>query len=389
MPLEPSAAEFFFVLAIVRRGFVIYSSMRILLLSAYHSASHRYWCQGLMGGFPEIEWTLLTQPARHFSWRVRASGLIWGRHDDPAWAQNYDLIIATSLSDIVTIKGLRPKLQQTPVWLYFHENQFAHPRSGNQTSNQQISWQFQSILNALSADWISFNTAFNRDSFLRGAKKLLRIFPEKLPGNPIEQLALRSDVLPVPLTDRFANFADAPKVPNRIVWNHRWEWDKRPEHFLRVLIKLQARGVDFELAMLGIGDAHQAGAFEEEAERLNERIVHWGEANETDYMHWIRSAGVGVSTAIHDFQGLAMLELAQAGATVVVPNRLAYPECLPTACFYRGSDNDPEQDAADLEKALFQILSGHRPAPVKAEALPRWKNLAENYRKQISRLATR
>ena len=47
--------------------------MRILLLSAYHSASHRYWCEGLMAALPEFDWTLKTQPARHFSWRVRAS----------------------------------------------------------------------------------------------------------------------------------------------------------------------------------------------------------------------------------------------------------------------------------------------------------------------------
>ena len=49
------------------------------------------------------------------------------------------------------------------------------------------------------------------------------------------------------------------------------------------------------------------------------------------------------SCALHDFQGLATLELAQAGATIVVPRRVAYPECLPDAHFYEGSEADATQ----------------------------------------------
>lgn len=361
--------------------------MRILLLSAYHSASHRYWCEGLMAALPEFEWTLKTQPARHFSWRVRASGWLWGRSDDPDFEADYDLIIATSLSDIVTVKALCPALQPVPVWLYFHENQFAHPLSDQQYTDHQISWQFQSIQNALCADWISFNTAFNRDTFLAGARQLLKKFPEKLPGQPIDQLTQNSEVLPVPLTNRFHSHRAAPKHINRIVWNHRWEWDKRPELLLSVLMALHGEGFDFELAMLGSGGGRKAGQFKKARERLREHIVHWGEADESTYSEFIRTAGIGVSTALHDFQGLAMLELAQAGATVVVPRRVAYPECLPGACFYEGSETDPESDAAQLKAALTQVLAGQRPPPVDSADLPTWERLTGDYRERIRRLA--
>lgn len=359
--------------------------MHVLLLSAYHSASHNYWCEGLMAALPEIEWTLKTQPARHFSWRVRASGWIWGLAEDPDFACRYDLVLATSLTDVVTLKALCPALRDTPLWLYFHENQFAHPISDQQWASHQRGWQFQSIQNALCADHISFNTAFNRETFLDGARRLLKRFPEKLPGRPLERIQERSDVLPVPLTNRFQSFRDAPKQRGRIVWNHRWEWDKQPAVFLAALVALHREGFDFELAMLGSGGGRDRDAFREEAEILSDHIIYWGEADKAAYAAFIRSADIGVSAALHDFQGLAMLELAQAGATVVLPRRVAYPEVLPSACFYEGSASDPQADAAQLAAALFEVLSGRRPPPVAPSDLPNWSPLADEYRRQIAK----
>lgn len=358
--------------------------MRILLLSAYHSASHRYWCKGLMAALPEYDWTLMTQPARHFSWRVRASGWLWALSGDPTLAANYDLVIATSLCDVVTLKARCPALAQTPLWLYFHENQFAHPISQRQWASHQQGWQFQSIQNALCADRIDFNTAFNRESFLHGSRQLLKQFPERLPGQPLQRLADRSGVLPVPLTERFAKFCRAPKNRRLIVWNHRWEWDKQPERCLRALCDLAAEGIDFELAMLGSGGGRKAGEFADYRRKLGQRVRHWGEADEATYADFIRSAGIAVSCATHDFQGLAMLELAQAGATVVVPKRLAYPECLPDACFYPGSADDASQDILGLKDRLRALLTGSQePAPVDTTRLPSWAELATSYRQRI------
>lgn len=130
-----------------------------------------------------------------------------GAADDPDFRHDCDLIIATSLCDIITLNALCPALQKTPAWLYFHENQFAHPISEEQAASHQISWQFQSVQNALYADWVSFNTAFNRNTFLEGTHQLLKKFPEKLPGYPIHQLTENSDILPVPLMDRL------PRMP--------------------------------------------------------------------------------------------------------------------------------------------------------------------------------
>lgn len=357
--------------------------MRILLLSAYHSASHRYWCEGLMAALPEIDWTLKAQPGRHFSWRVRASGWLWALAEDPDFSKTYDLVIATSLCEVVTLKALCPALRDTPLWLYFHENQFAHPIGERQWASHQQGWQFQSIQNALCADRIDFNTAFNRDSFFAGARRLLKKFPERLPGAPLQRLAENSGVLPVPLTERFAAFRNAPKNPRLIVWNHRWEWDKQPERFLKALVALSAEGVEFELAMLGSGGGRKAGEFDDYRHQLGRRVRHWGEADEASYAAYIREAGIGVSSALHDFQGLAMLELAQAGATVVLPRRVAYPECLPAARFYEGSAENAETDSAALQTALRVVLTGEQSSPINSNELPRWCTLDGAYRKRL------
>ncbi|MFP4673119.1 MAG: DUF3524 domain-containing protein [Opitutales bacterium] len=360
--------------------------MRVLLLSAYHSASHRYWCDGLMRAFPEVEWTLKTQPARHFSWRVRSSGWLWALDSDPDFRKPCDLILATSLAGVVPMKAMCPALQGTPLWVYFHENQFAHPLSERQHAEHQAGWQFQSLQNAFCADWISFNTAFNRTTFLEGARRLLRKFPEKLPEAAVQRLSEHSDVLPVPLTREFKAFRNTPKTRNLILWNHRWEWDKQPERFLAALIALHREGFDFELAMLGSGGGRK-NKFEAEAEELKSRIVQWGEVDPDSYKDWIARADLGVSTAIHDFQGLSMLELAQAGATVIVPKRLAYPECLPQAHFYEGHPGDAHKDIEDLKAALTTLLQSEERPRHDTRNLPEWERMRELYHKRLARLA--
>jgi glycosyltransferase involved in cell wall biosynthesis len=361
--------------------------MRVLLLSAYHSASHAYWCDGLMAAFPEIHWTLKTQPARHFSWRVEASGLLWGLSDDADFERHYDLIIATSLSDLARLRAFRPHLAAIPTWLYFHENQFAHPRSESQSTDHQIGWQFLSIQNALCADWISFNTEFNRSTFLAGARQLLRRFPEKLPGKPLNRMEQHSDVLPVPLTDRMSDLATTSKEADLIVWNHRWEWDKQPERFLAALVRLRVAGIGFRLAMLGSGGGRQ-GDYDRERQALGDAVVYWGEASPEDYRQWMGRAGIGVSTAIHDFQGLAMLEMAQTGARVIVPRRLAYPECLPNALFYTGSEQDAGRDIDDLTELLCAVLAGDKREQGGTHPLPRWSSLVFGYADRMETIAS-
>ena len=50
--------------------------------------------------------------------------------------------------------------------------------------------------------------------------------------------------------------------PPLILWNHRWEHDKAPEVFFRVLERLAAAGARFRVAVAGEGFRRVPPAFE-------------------------------------------------------------------------------------------------------------------------------
>ena len=64
-----------------------------------------------------------------------------------------------------------------------------------------------------------------------------------------------------------------------------------------------------------------------------------------------------MSTARHDFFGVAISEAIASGARPVLPKRLAYPELVPTELhpelLYEGSLEDARSPPADLVHAFF------------------------------------
>ena len=78
--------------------------------------------------FPAFSWRSLTLPPRHFAWRVRGNPLYWGLEERTVLESDYDALVATSMVDLCTLRGLVPALTRLPTLLYFHENQFAYPR---------------------------------------------------------------------------------------------------------------------------------------------------------------------------------------------------------------------------------------------------------------------
>ncbi|MDO9476987.1 MAG: DUF3524 domain-containing protein, partial [Pseudohongiella sp.] len=129
---------------------------RILLLSAYDAGSHQQWRQILCDMFPHYHWTCLSLPARHFSWRVRGNSLSWAFNHRRELTDNYDLVIATSLTDLASLRGFVPELARIPTLVYFHENQFAYPATAQQHAS--IEPAMVNLYSALCADHVAFNS---------------------------------------------------------------------------------------------------------------------------------------------------------------------------------------------------------------------------------------
>jgi len=342
------------------------SNKTIWLLSAYRSSSHASWANWLINTFDEISWYKLELPGRHFRWRIRGNPLSWL---NKLPASKPDLILATSMVDLSTLKGLNPQLANVPCIYYFHENQFAYPTSKQQ--HQSVDPQMVQLYGALAADKICFNSIYNQETFLKGVDRLLKMLPDEVPDNITDRLKTKTELLPVPISK--INAAKN-KNPQLILWNHRWEYDKAPELFVEALLKLDAVNVNFQLALLGERPANKMTALLQIEKKFADNILINAMVSKTDYQKYLSLSSIVVSTAIHEFQGLAVLEAVSAGAIPVVADDLCYREQ------YADEFRYPANDSGALAEKLFSFLKN---APIAPDVSPwysdelkrRWRDL--------------
>jgi glycosyltransferase involved in cell wall biosynthesis len=316
--------------------------MRILLLSPYDAMSHRYWREGLVNHCPDHDFTVVSLPARYFSWRFRGNSLTLAF--DARLTGPWDLILATSMTDLSALVGMRPELAACRRILYFHENQFAYPQTGD--TKHQVERQITSIYAALSADQLIFNSAFNRSSFLSGVEQLLGRLPDEVPTGIVEKLRQQSTLQPVPLyNDCFAGVRQSSPATNSrltIVWNHRWEYDKGADALQALVTAMLASPLEFEFHLIGQSFRSVPPALQK-VKAMLEQAGRLGECGfipaRADYLALLARSHVVLSTAIHEFQGLAVLEAVAAGCLPVVPDALAYQDFIPACWRYA---NNPQ-----------------------------------------------
>lgn len=347
--------------------------MKVLLLSAYAAQSHVHWQSSLQAMFPHWSWQVLTLPPRHFSWRVRGNPLVWALQERAVLEAEYDFLLVTSMVDLATLRGLVPALSRLPCAVYFHENQFAYPQTG--VRHSLLEAQMVSLYAALAADKVVFNSSYNRKTFLAGCAQLLRRLPDYIPDGVVDLLAEKASVIPVP----YGNDADAdaaatdgwpggtrksPGVPPRIVWVGRFEHDKNPAGLLRILTELESLELNYELAVVGQQFRASPAEFAQIEETFGHRLVRFGYVESTaDYIALLQGSDVVLSTALHEFQGVAVLQAVAAGAVPVVPARLVYPELFGARyCYDSHADNLQLEaiSAASLIQEVVQALqTGH------------------------------
>ena len=366
--------------------------MRVLLLSAYDAPSHRRWRKGLVATLPDWDWTVLALPPRHFSWRIRGNSLTWSFAERSTLEQVYDVLIATSMTDLSALKGMVPSLATVPSLLYCHENQFAYPVRHQQQVHLEP--KFTSLYAMLAADRVVFNSEYNRRTLLEGAGDLLRKMPDAVPAGVTESIAGKSCTLPVPLEmhwfEENAAWHDR-EAPFTIVWNHRWEFDKAPERMLGALLKLHHAGLDFRIHVIGQQFREQPLVFAEMYPLLKEHVGEWGMVeSDADYQRVLQQSHVVLSTALHEFQGLAVLEAVASGCIPLVPDRLAYPEFIPDGYRYASFPDNPEREsdaiAGQLQTLCECFERGELPGVPGVYDLS-WPRLVQQYAAEINGLA--
>jgi len=361
--------------------------MNILLLSAYDAQSHQYWRKNLVQQFPAYHWTVLTLPARYFSWRIRGNSLSWSFTEKETLERDYDLIIATSMCDLSALRGFVPHLATIPTIVYVHENQFAYPNSSDARKN--VEPELLNLYTTLAADHVVFNSHYNQDSFFSGADLLLQKLPDHIPTGLIETLKRKSSVIPVPLKDEHFCQHSTHAGPLNILWNHRWEYDKGPDKLLATLRALKQLTEKFTLHIIGQKFRTSPAEFDTIQSEFLAQIGQWGYVeSEADYRELLSRCDAVISTAEHDFQGLAILEAVAAGCLPATPNRLAYPELLGAEYCYQSGDGEAEVLAKKLFKLVQLKRSNKLPFAPRIEHLG-WKALRPDYQTLINQIANR
>jgi len=332
-------------------GFIL----KILVLEPYYGGSHRLFLEGLQNHLP-FEFETLSLPARKWKWRMRLAAPYFAEQINKLPAdKTYDRILCSSFVDVAAFRSLvDDRFQKVPLYTYFHENQFAYPVQ--KEDERDFHFGLTNLTTVMASDRVAFNTRYNFNTFIEGVEKLLKICPDMKLNNLTSQLHDKVVILN-PGID-FSGFSESettkssPVNPPVIIWNHRWEHDKGPEYFFETLYDLDANGIDFRLIVLGQSFQRQPDVFAEVQEKLSHKILHYGYVeSRQEYIKLLYKADIVVSTAMHEFYGISVIEAVKAGCIPVLPNRLSYPELFPAEYLYENGE---------LQAKLEGLLKGFK-----------------------------
>ena len=363
--------------------------IKILLIEPYYGGSHKRFLDGLIRNIDGI-YTLMSLPARKWKMRMQlaAPWFIEQLLLLPAAKRSFDIVLFSSFIDVAVFRALASSVEgwnpNCRYLTYFHENQFGYPGVLDKyTSHQFTSINFTS---ALVSDSIAFNSKYNRTSFLDQVRRYLLKATDMELSASLEQLHRKSIVLYPGLDfhqlDRVARPLGAREAGGvkTIVWNHRWEHDKNPEEFFTALYKLQDNGIDFKLCLLGQSFMHQPDCFAEAQIRLAQSIIQWGHVDDVlSYYRYLAAGDIVVSTALHEFFGISVIEAVRAGCLPVLPKRLSYPELFAERFLY---------ESDKLYETLVRVLQDNvRLSADESRNMTdaySWKSLGAGYRKWLS-----
>ncbi len=302
--------------------------MKILALNPFHGGSHRAFLDGWMRHSTH-EFHVLSLPARKWKWRMRHAPVEFARQLEGVCLREFDVLFSTDMLDLPTLRGLCPDTASLPAVVYFHENQLTYPVRTNAVQQQRdMHFAFTNLLTAASANRTWFNSKWHLRSFLDAAAEWIKRFPDFQPDHLLHAIEGRADVFH-PGIDPIEPAECREPGPLRIAWVSRWEFDKNPEVFFDALRIVKQRGVEFRLFVFGESYGEQPECFARAASEFADNIDHWGFAKDREgYANGLRQCDVVVSTALHEFFGLAIVEAVSAGCYPLVPQTLAYPEVL-------------------------------------------------------------
>lgn len=366
--------------------------MHIACLEPFYGGSHRAILDQFVQHSSHTA-TLITLPARHWKWRLRGSAYHFARELRTRFGGSEaglpDVVLCSSPSDISLLKGLWPESSRVPVVKYVHEHQFTYPTRSGLTPD--ANYPLTDFASAASADWVFFNSSYCRETFFDGARSLFSRMPDARCAEFIDEVRGKSSVLYPggnPVSDARADHGGTPVI----LWNHRWEHDKRPELLFEALSKLACPQLNWKLAITGGRYRGTSEIFHAARSQFADRIVQWGYMEDAAaYRELVSRCDVVVSTAKQENFGLSVLEAVRSGLVPVLPRALSYEELYTNvgAWFYDPANTPAQSLAQTLEAALRDSDVLNERAKARRRDWARqfdWTNRAPVWDEELSKL---
>uniref|UniRef100_A0A3Q2NT89 tRNA-queuosine alpha-mannosyltransferase n=1 Tax=Fundulus heteroclitus TaxID=8078 RepID=A0A3Q2NT89_FUNHE len=408
-------------------------SPSVLLVEAFYGGSHKQLIDLLKENVDGC--SVFTLPAKKWHWRARTAALYFSQ-TIPA-CSSYRALFSSSVLNLCELVALRPDLARLKKVLYFHENQLVYPVRKDQERDFQ--YGYNQVLSCLVSDVVVFNSRFNMESFLSSIPSFMKKIPDHRPKDLDRLIRPKCVVLSYPVQlpdissllpehklrrlrrpaatsqsdrrivtsqtnqqqtsrckeDPVESLSEPRSVPTpvqhpepvdqadplHIVWPHRWEHDKNPELFFSTLIKLKEKQLDFKLSVLGETFTDVPEIFSSSQRLLQSHILNWGFLSSKDqYLKVLCDADVVVSTARHEFFGVAMLEAVHCGCFPLCPKALVYPEIFPDQYLY----STPEQLCKRLQELCKRPDLARRHVIMVDTSLYSWTSLKTQFKGLLS-----
>jgi hypothetical protein len=294
--------------------------------------------------------------------------------------------------DLTLLQSLTKKYtHDVPTMIYFHENQLTYPKNEKERSSLHTTvYSFINYKSALVADYVYFNSKFHQKEFIDNLPKMLRQNRDCMELETIELIKEKSEVLyvGVELKYFYNNFESVKndfvykedekllilnendqenknekntkenenkneknekekkekkeKEKMKIIWNHRWEYDKNPQEFIKLMEHLKyEKKKEFEIIICGesfFKSENKKIEFEKsigkkiypnKKERIKENITHLGYLTKEEYKKHLLQSDIIISTSIHEFFGISVVEGVYTKNLPILPKRLSYIELIP------------------------------------------------------------
>lgn len=304
--------------------------MNILAIEPYYSGSHKAFLKGL------------EQHSSHniIPIKLNYQGWKWRMHGDSVTLaqitsqvkEPIDVLMVSSMTNLPAFLALtNPRFAHTPKIMYMHENQFTRPIP--EGHSRDMTYCYINYLSMLVADKLLFPSKFQMEDLLSALPEFLDSYPGDKHYDTIDQIREKSVVMYPGLDLKyFDRHPDTRKNNKRpvIVWNQRWQFDRNPAMFFRVLNRLNDIDIAFDLILAGDSKDGKPEEFTRAWQRFGSQIIHFGYVEDKEtYSKLLHTGDIVVSTASYEFFCVAIMEAIYCGCHPLLPKSLHYPELIP------------------------------------------------------------